>query len=611
MRSLLFRSVVLLTLGHTLEGAQDPASEASLHAGASTPQGRHELAIAELKRVAGPALEKLAASPDTRWFGQDLLASKERMADLMYSGPLDDPAKSLRILAAIWNSDPKGLAARHEQTTAAAVALMFAKDKWPEDKAVDRYRFYRDSRLTGKLHPQFDSFDTWEKRFVVSGGSNGGWSEVGGAWGDDSLVWLRDNVKLTAKEYIGACWQAPYRGFNLFGDSVQGPDYYRPFSHVIHAERVRDVGGVCGSLSHYGANAARANGLPATTMGEPGHCAYAVRLSRGDWQPAYTLSWQRGLHISLWGHTWTQLILQEKIFDDKEACDRCTAHVFQARAVKAKNPELAELAYTAALEAQPINYPAWCESVDFLKTSRKPTAESWEVVGKSVSTALAAYPEVAWEVLSRFDEVALAALPAERRLPFLLKYHEIIAKQEGPVMWEYGQALDAQMKALGGDRSKEARVFRKGVGDRGGFEVVVRADDRVGPAAVRGGWFIQRAVLRGAGAGVFLHHFEHESGWREECAGSGDPRGGSGGECQCVPGAGQGGAGVQHGGPPEGGSVRGRSAFVGRAGEDFLHFAVTIIRKTTGACSKTAVARSIPTSRSARTWWCGWASLAT
>jgi len=438
--------------------AVDLTNEATLRSTAATPQGRHELAVAELRRVAGPALDKMSGSD--RWFVQDLLASKERMADLMLSGPLDDPAKSLRILAAIWKADPKGVQDRHEQTTAAAVALMFAKDKWPEDKAIDRYKFYRDSRLAGQLHPQFDNFEAWEKRHVVSGGGNGGWNDSGG-WGDDSLAWLRDNVKLSAKDYIGACWQAPYKTYNLFGDTIQGPLYYAPFKDEIHAVRVRDVGGVCGSLSHYGANAARANGLPATTMGEPGHCAYAVRVAKGDWEPAYTLSWQRGVHVSFWGSTWTSLVLQEKVLDDKQAYDVSMAHVWQARALKAKNPELAEVAYAEALEAEPINFPAWCESVDFLRDVRKPSPEAWETLGKSVCTALAAYPEAAWDVLARFDEVALKSLPADRRLPFFLKYHELIANQNGPAMWEYEKALDAQAKALGGDQAADLAFFEK------------------------------------------------------------------------------------------------------------------------------------------------------
>lgn len=459
MSSILLRSALVFLIAPVLHAAV--GGGIPVPTGLASPEGIHKLEIAELRRVAAPALAKMESSSDTRWFIQDLLGSKERMSDLMLSGPLVDPAKSLRILAAIWNQDPKGVANRQEQTTAAAVALIFARDKWPEDKAFERYQYYRDSRLAGQLHPQFDTFEAWEKCFVVSGGQNGGWSDNGGAWGDDSFVWLRDNVKLPAKDYVGACWQAPYKLNNLFGDSIHGSNYYAPFSNEIHAQRVREVGGVCGSLSHYGANAARANGLPATTMGEPGHCAYAVRVARGDWEPAYTLSWERGLHISLWGNTWTQLILQERVLGDRDAYSRCMAQVWQARAAKDKDPESAELAYAAALEAQPLNLPVWDESVDFIKNSRKPTAGTWEIIGKSVGSSLAAYPEAAWEVLSRILDPAMKALPAERREAFFVNFHQAIARQDGPAMWDFDKALTTQANALGGDFDARRDFFEK------------------------------------------------------------------------------------------------------------------------------------------------------
>lgn len=452
---------LVLAIAPVVHAAVKLSDEASLYATASTPEGRHLLAVDELNRVAGAEVKKLDSSFDGRKFIQDLLASQDRLTDFMYSGPMDNPAKSLRILSEIWKSDPEGIKDRREQTTAAAVAITFGQDKWPEDGALERYRYFRDSRREGKLHKSFDSLEAWEKRYVVSAGSNGGWSGSGGAWGDDSLVWLRDNVKLPVKDYTGACWQAPYKLNNLFGDSIHGSKYYAPFDHMIHAERVREIGGVCGSLSHYGATAARANGIPAITMGEPGHCAYAVRVARGEWTPAYSLSWQRGLHTSLWGKTWTQLVQQEKAFDDKNAFQRCYAHLWQARALKATNPALAETAYAAALEAQPINYVAWTESLEFIRDVRKPTAESWEIIGKSIVAGLGEFPETAWDVTSRIQDAALAALPEARREGFLLRFHEGIAKQDGPVMWDYGKALDSQVKALNLDRTKELGFFEK------------------------------------------------------------------------------------------------------------------------------------------------------
>jgi hypothetical protein len=47
------------------------------------------------------------------------------------------------------------MADRNELTTAAAVALMYARKDWPEDQADERYRCFRDSREAGKLHPVF------------------------------------------------------------------------------------------------------------------------------------------------------------------------------------------------------------------------------------------------------------------------------------------------------------------------------------------------------------------------------------------------------------------------------------------------------------------------
>lgn len=433
--------------------------DASLRAAADDPAKRMELARTELRRVAGPALDELDSKPEGKRFVSDLNASHGLLGDLMYSGPLpDEPGRMLWALFDIWKKDRGDFSDPHERSTAAAVALTFGKKGWPEDKAIRRYEYFRDSRRQGLLHPQFDELQTWEKRFVVSAGGNGGWADDGG-WGDASLVWLRDNVKLPAKDYVGACWQAPYRLDNLFGDSIHGAMYYAPFGDQVHAKRVRDVGGVCGSLSHYGATAARANGIPAITMGEPGHCAYAVRIARGEWTPAYSLSWQRGLHTSLWGSTWTQLVLQEKALGDKPAHDRCTAHLYQARPLVKSNPELAETAYRLALEAQPINQPAWLEATGFLRDVRKPDAAAWQAIQKGLLGALAAYPEAAWGVISGFQKAALESLPDDKRPVFLLEFHRAIANQDGPVVWDFESALDSQAAALGGDITRQLSFF--------------------------------------------------------------------------------------------------------------------------------------------------------
>ncbi len=482
-----------------------PRNEAELEIPADHPSQRRQWALAELERALGEREWKALGNGPRSAFFRELQGPW--LEELMFSGPLpQDAAKMIRIAEILWKADRAGLADRHELTTAAAVALMFAQDKWPEDGAEARYRYFRDSRRAGKLHPVYETLSTWEKRFVVSAGSNGGWSG-GGGWGDESLVWLRDHVKLPIRDYTGACWQAPYRLENVFGDSIHGSRYYAPFDHMLHAHRVREVGGVCGSLSHYGATAARANGIPAITMGEPGHCAYAVRVAPGEWTPAYSLSWKRGLHTSLWGRTWTQLVLQEKVLGEKYATDRSCIHLWQARALRGSDPGLAEKAYRLALAAQPLNQPGWIEYIDWLRDSRKLSALEWKKLHDGALAALAAYPEAAWEAIHRVQAAMIAEVPADERIPFLLTFHDAIAGQNGPVMWDLQKALDEQAKLLASP-ADELEFFEQVVTLQARSEswlapVVAWGSERFG----KGGgteWFeaLGRGLATGSGGGA-------------------------------------------------------------------------------------------------------------
>ncbi|MBK1825616.1 hypothetical protein [Haloferula rosea] len=455
-------------------------------------------ALDELRRTIGESeWETWVAAPDHRRFLAELKNPDGWLDELMHSGPLpDDPAKMLSLAAALWKSDASGLRDRYELTTAAAVALTFGQKSWPgEEEAMSRYVYFRDSRRQGLLHPMFDQLETWEKRFVVSAGNNGRWGDKGG-WGDDSLVWLRDHVKLPVSAYVGACWQAPYRLHNVFGDSIHGRNYYAPFSDMIHAERVRDVGGVCGSLSHYGATAARANGIPAITMGEPGHCAYAVRVARGEWTPAYSLSWKRGLHTSLWGRTWTQLLLQEKVMTDSEATRRSTEELWEARSHLGGDPKKVADAYRRAIAAQPLAHPTWLEFAKWQLDVAKPSLIEWKQFHDEVLVAFADYPEAAWDVLKVFMPSILPQVPAEERMPFLVAFHDAIADHPGPVMWNIEAALNEQATMLGGDTATQLEFFEQVVA------MQLRSERWLAPLVA---WGRNRFVKEGEDANAFFN----------------------------------------------------------------------------------------------------------
>ena len=442
-------TLVALMLGGAFpSGAAEITDEASLATAVDQPPARREAAMNELKRLAP---DWFARQPDAAFL--KFLQSAEVCHGLLCSGKYPaSMAQSLDVLFAIWQVDAASLK-DSELTTALAVALVFGDQKWPAEHAMTRYTYYRDSRRKGLLHPMFDSLKVWEKRYVVRGGGNGSYQAKGG-WDDASLVWLRDHVKLPAKDYTGACWQAPYRLNNVYGDSIHGSNYYLPFEDLNHAQRVREIGGVCGSLSHYGANAAMANGIPALTMGEPGHCAYAVRTDAETWTPAYSLSWERGLHHSLWAqHTWTSLVLQNKVLASRYDHEKSQAFLWFARSLGEKQPELAESAYRLALESQPLNVPAWIEAAQF-RAAHQTDASSWSMMQKAALSALSDYPESAWEAVKIMQKNALPLLPADQRIPFLLTYHQAIASKEGPVMWHFDKALAEQASWLADDRER-------------------------------------------------------------------------------------------------------------------------------------------------------------
>lgn len=434
-----------------------PADEAAMTVEVDQPEKRLALAKAELVRLAGPVLIAIESEPDGKAF-LDFLSSEKVAPTLLSSGKVFEPFEpTIRALQSIWRHDAKSLTDEHELSTALAVALTFGEKSWPVEHALPRYQYYRDSRRNGLLHPVFDQLKAWEKRFVVRGGGNGSMNAEGG-WDLASLTWLRDNVKLPAKEYTDACWQAPYRLNNVYGDSIHGANYYLPFGHYVHAERVREIGGVCGSLSHYGANAAMANGIPALTMGEPGHCAYAVRTDAETWTPAYSLSWERGLHASLWPQTtWTALVLQNKVLAERYAHERSVAFLWQARALQSAQPDLAESAFRLALESQPQNLPAWLEAVAY-RQSLKPSVESWQAMQQAAIKSLGAFPESLWEVLSLIEKAAWPQLAEPQQLPFLLAYHRAIAPTEGPVMWHFERCLQEQ-SAHFSDPTKKLAYF--------------------------------------------------------------------------------------------------------------------------------------------------------
>ena len=239
------------------------------------------------------------------------------------------------VLYRIWK-DSKGDVVNKPLAVALASAWGGGEtDPKPRERTQDpnrfnpvwRYNFFVKNAAKGVLHPNFKNLKAWELRFVTGNP----WQD----WDDKSFEWALENINLPWDQYGNACWAATYTGTSKFGDSVQGGMYNLPYSDLSQAETCHRNGGVCGAMSHLGCVAAQAHGIPAYTVGQPGHCAYAVRTERGKWIGGFGGP-DGGMHNRIFGNQApTSYLLMETVFGDDEKIENAYRHAACARALEA------------------------------------------------------------------------------------------------------------------------------------------------------------------------------------------------------------------------------------------------------------------------------------
>lgn len=400
---------------------------------------RHSLEslIGEKKR------QLITNTPAGKLFWNALTSNEQWLHDLLDSGPISNPQLVVERLQFIWTKDQDLQKDRHSRTMATAVALEYGRRNWSSNAAWNRYVFYRDSLNEKRLHQVYESLETWEKRYLAGHALN----FHGEA---SSQRWLRDNVKLPIRGYQSVCWRIPYRSYNCLGDSVQGSFYYAPFraSFDTFSQMTIYVGGVCGRLSGFGAGAAVANGIPASTMGEPGHCAYTIRISRGNWVPCYSLNWRRGLHTSMYSNKFSELVLFDKIFEDKKRLQESQRLRFQARQLQKKSPQRSIELYQAALRAHPIHVEVWSEYANFLRSSNS-TTKQWQSYHQALIQLMIDYPETLSRLLQQqVYPNLLGKLSPEEKVVLFGGFHRKL-KSWGPSRWDFEAFLNWQFKAIG------------------------------------------------------------------------------------------------------------------------------------------------------------------
>ena len=328
--------------------------------------------------------------------------------------------------------------------------------------ARERYLYFAQSWDQRKLNSKFAKTPDWLMHFIC------GWkSDMNNPFGSaSSLRWQRDNASAPAGKYTGMCSQVPYLPLNVFGDVIFSNWYYEPFDAAepgLHSKVVRDVGGVCGSLSHFGASSAIANGVPAFTMGEPGHCAYAV-YTKGKWNRGNSLFPKHSPHWSFWGHsTWSAMNMYTEMYESgqrtRDAQMICTiGNMYSAN----KSPNNALKYYEVSVMMQPLNQTVW---ENYLKTaakslSRKPA--KYLGVNEFICTNIAPkYPEMcAYYLTDVVYPTLLKTLrtPKQKLVAFDSYFNHLKTNEEAE--WDMEKMLDQQYESLGKLPSVKEHYFQ-------------------------------------------------------------------------------------------------------------------------------------------------------
>ncbi len=327
--------------------------------------------------------------------------------------------------------------------------------------ARERYLLYAEGIDQQLLNSQFARLPDWQLHFVC------GWKGDSPFGTATTMRWLRDNVSAPAEAYKGMAYQVPYRASNVYGDSIHGPYYYQPFDVLYpgnFAKETRDVGAVCGGLSHFGASSANANGVPAITMGEPGHCAYAVYLD-GKWHACNSISEERSPHWKIWGQygKWGSLQMMSAMYEDgartRDAQLLCS---LAAMLTAHRNPNNGLRIYEMAAVMQPLNTPVWDAYIATAANSLRRQPRKWLGVVEFVCSAVAPeHPEMCAKFLT--EKIYPAMLPIMRsdkqKLEAFSYFFRHLRRNED-CEWDLPSLLDSQAAAFHRSRPRRMELLQ-------------------------------------------------------------------------------------------------------------------------------------------------------
>ncbi len=403
--------------------------------------------------------EVIAMSKEAEQLSKDITANLDWMEQILYTGECERPGIAMGIIAALLAERPNLASDTMKREIATATAVEWARSGWIIPRGIDRADYYLDNWEAQRLNTTFDTLPFWQRRMVC--GSKG----HDNAGSRESLEWALENVHIPDNQYPGCCWRCGYKLHNYFGESIHGSGYYAPYNGIYGRNRLKmtyEIGGVCGGLSHFGAFSALANGVPAMTAGEPGHCAYIV-LVNGKWQPAYSLSWKRGLHWQVWKgvHKYASLHMATALHSPAEmkktrASNACAT--LGEMFASLNESDKAIDCYQAAVDTQPLNFRAWRGYAQLLAAQEAGNDKEWRSLHTRLCRNLVpTYPEVAAELLIAhiYPGMLKAITDHSARLTLFSEFWESVEAM-GPDRWDIEALCGKQADALKGKNKTES-----------------------------------------------------------------------------------------------------------------------------------------------------------
>ena len=314
---------------------------------------------------------------------------------------------------------------------------------------------YRATAKAGRLHKSAYSQPVWSWRFALHQGH-------GTASADNMAAQQRHLdkfVNLPSREYGGACWMIQYRLSNCFGDSVHGPLYYKPWATAGEWPKRKYsqiVGGVCGELSKFGSAVSNAHGLPSTTAGQPGHCAYTRRLPSGRWEVDYSVTGHSQMHLCFWNkHPWQYSVSIEKTFrgdrEKRHAANRLLelAIIAEERGLKSSD---VEAYFQQACRSWPAHYGAWKAYGDWVDRTGASidTMRTWV---RGCSRGMKTGRQPVWDFLTPYFARVMKEKGKRALADELVAFAPLLRQSEEEVQEEadFKKMLEEWAKPLGSD----------------------------------------------------------------------------------------------------------------------------------------------------------------